>query len=316
MNERWADAMLAGEQIENFRRDGQLTVRDLFSAEQIDGALADLTEWDAEFRATLTDEQREWYLEDPSDPASPFRKLDNPVFHRAAFRELATAQALVESVEQLIGPGVTLFFSQVFCKPPEVGGPKPVHQDNFYFAPSDTDALLTTWIALDAATEENGCLHYGHGSHREPVLEHNAPEAEPFNLQVSAEVATKYPMTPAPVPRCGVSIHHGNTLHQSSANRSNHPRRAVTFHFLKNDAQLVNPALDYEPSNVVKISLHLLSTGQNSPVGQTQADAALLAHHIFAAAGCRGCCAGFQPGCVADFLGQLFQVPRSGCQRS
>ena len=251
---RRADAMLAVEQIENFRRDGQLTVPDLFSAEQIDGALADLAEWDAEFRATLTDEQREWYLEDPADPASPFRKLDNPVFHRAAFRELATAPALVAAVEQLIGPGVTLFFSQVFCKPPEVGGPKPVHQDNFYFAPSDTDALLTTWIALDAATEENGCLHYGHGSHREPVLEHTAPEAEPFNLQVPAAIAAKYPMTPAPVPRGGVSIHHGNTLHQSSANRSNHPRRAVTFHFLQNDAQLVKPALDYEPSNVVKIS--------------------------------------------------------------
>ena len=106
--------MLAVEQIENFRRDGQLTVRDLFGAEQIDGALADLAEWDAEFRATLTDEQREWYLEDPSDPASPFRKLDNPMFHRAAFRELATTPALVEAVEQLIGKGVTLFFSQRF----------------------------------------------------------------------------------------------------------------------------------------------------------------------------------------------------------
>ena len=251
---RWADAMLAGEQIENFRRDGQLTVRNLFSAGQIDGALADLTEWDAEFRATLTDEQREWYLEDPADPASPFRKLDNPVFHRATFRELATAPALVEAVEQLIGKGVTLFFSQVFCKPPEVGGPKPVHQDNFYFAPSDTAALLTTWIALDAATEENGCLHYGLGSHREPVLEHTAPEDEPFNLQVPADVARKYPMTPSPVPRGGVSIHHGNTLHQSSANRSAHPRRAVTFHFLRNDSKLVDPALPYDPAHAVKIS--------------------------------------------------------------
>ena len=251
---RCADAMLAVEQIENFRREGQLTVPDLFSAEQIDGALADLAEWDAEFRATLTDEQREWYLEDPADPASPFRKLDNPVFHRNAFRELAITPALVEAVEQLIGAGVSVLFSQVFCKAPEVGGPKPVHQDNFYFAPSDTDALLTTWIALDAATEENGCLHYGLGSHREPVLEHTAPEDAPFNLQVPAEVAKKYPMTPVPVPRGGVSIHHGNTLHQSSANRSAHPRRAVTFHFLRNDAQLVDPALKYDPSHSVVIS--------------------------------------------------------------
>ena len=246
--------MLDAKQLDAFRRDGQLTVPDLFGADEIERVLADLAEWDAEFRATLTAEQREWYLEDSGDPSSPFRKLDDPVFHRAAFRTLAMAPALVEAVEQLIGEGVTLFFSQVFCKPPEVGGPKPVHQDNFYFAPSDTDALLTTWIALDAATEENGCLHYGLGSHHEPVLEHTAPEDAPFNLQVPADVAKKYPMTPAPVPRGGVSIHHGNTLHQSSANRSAHPRRAVTFHFLLNDAQLVEPALKYDPSHSVKVS--------------------------------------------------------------
>ena len=246
--------MLNAEQLDAFGRDGQLTVPNLFEAAQMDRGLEDLAAWDAAFRATLTEEQREWYLEDPADSASPFRKLDDPVFHRAAFRELAMAPAVVAAVEQLIGEGVTLFFSQVFCKPPEVGGPKPVHQDNFYFAPDDPDALLTTWIALDAATEENGCLHYGLGSHREPVLEHAAPEGEPFNLQVPVAVAEKYPMTPAPVPRGGVSIHHGNTLHQSSANRSDQPRRAVTFHFLRNDARLVNPALAYDPSHAVVIT--------------------------------------------------------------
>jgi len=246
--------MLDAEQLDAFGRNGQLTVPDLFGAEQMDGVLADLAAWDVAFRATLTEEQRGWYLEDPADPASPFRKLDDPVFHRAAFRELAQAPGLVEAVEQLIGEGVTLFFSQVFCKPPEVGGPKPVHQDNFYFAPSDPDALLTTWIALDAATEANGCLHYGLGSHREPVLEHAAPEGEPFNLQVPMAVAGKYPMTPAPVPRGGVSIHHGNTLHQSGSNRSDQPRRAVTFHFLRNDARLVKPALAYDPAQAVVVS--------------------------------------------------------------
>jgi len=249
-----ANVMLEAEQLDAFGRDGQLTVLDLFGVGEIDCALEDLVQWDAEFRTTLNDEDRQWYLENPADPASPFRKLDNPVFHRNAFRELAITSVLVEAVEQLIGAGVSVVFSQVFCKAPEIGGPKPVHQDNFYFAPSDTNALLTTWIALDAATEENGCLHYGLGSHREPVLEHTAPEDAPFNLQVPAVVAKKYPMTPAPVPRGGVSIHHGNTLHQSSANRSAHPRRAVTFHFLRNDAELVEPALKYDPSHSVKVS--------------------------------------------------------------
>ena len=123
--------MLDAEQLDAFGRNGHLTGPDLFSAEEIDRALADLEQWDAEFRATLTDGEREWYLEDPSDPSSPFRKLDDPVFHREIFRELAMHSPLVEAAEQLIGAGVSVVFSQVFCKAPEVGGPKPVHQDNF-----------------------------------------------------------------------------------------------------------------------------------------------------------------------------------------
>ena len=54
--------MLDAEQLDAFGRDGQLTVPDLFSAEEIDRALVDLEQWDKEFRATLTDEERECCL--------------------------------------------------------------------------------------------------------------------------------------------------------------------------------------------------------------------------------------------------------------
>ncbi len=161
---------------------------------------------------------------------------------------------VVAMVEQLIGSGVSVFFSQVFMKPPEVGGPKPVHQDNFYFGPDDQDATLTVWIALDNATVENGCLYYGDGSNLREVLDHFAPEDEPFNLQVPEGIMEQFEMTPAPVPSGGISFHHGNTLHQSSNNTSQRPRRAVAFHYLRNDAKLVQPGLPYDLDIVVKIT--------------------------------------------------------------
>ena len=46
--------MLDAEQLDAFGRDGQLTVPDLFSTEEIGRALADLDQWDKEFRATLS----------------------------------------------------------------------------------------------------------------------------------------------------------------------------------------------------------------------------------------------------------------------
>ena len=42
--------------------------------------------------------------------------------------------------------------------------PKPAHQDNFYFGPTDIEGVVTAWIALDDATLENGCLYFGDGT--------------------------------------------------------------------------------------------------------------------------------------------------------
>jgi phytanoyl-CoA hydroxylase len=51
-------------------------------------------------------------------------------------------------VEALIGPGVDVYFSQIFFKPPEGGSPKPAHQDNWYAGPNNVEGLVTAWIAL------------------------------------------------------------------------------------------------------------------------------------------------------------------------
>ncbi len=250
--------MLSEAQIHQFRSAGHLTVANVFDDGEIKASLDDLESWSREFLESLPDDRRAWYLEQTAGgeqsvgglPA--LRKLDHPVFYRPLFRSLAAKKSLVSMVEQLIGPGVSVFFSQVFMKPPEVGGPKPIHQDNHYFGPDDPDATLTAWIALDDATIENGCLFYAEGATE--VAPHVAPDGEPFNLQIPTYEATHLKMLAAPVPRGGVSFHHGNTPHQSSANRSRHPRRAAAFHFIRNEASLINPALQYDHDFIVQIT--------------------------------------------------------------
>lgn len=215
-------------------------------------ALADLDAWSQSFLRALPEEKRSWFLESGS-PQPCLRKLDNPVFHRDVFRRMACHSNLVPILHQLIGDGVSVFFSQVFMKPPQVGGPKPIHQDNYYFGPDDLDKTLTVWIALDDATTSNGCLHY-HDAHIDEILPHDAPADEPFNLQIVPESTRHLNMIPEPVPRGGISFHHGNTPHQSSANQSQHPRRAAAFHYLHQSARLVSPALRYDESLAVRIS--------------------------------------------------------------
>lgn len=244
---------LTAEQRTIWNNTGHLTVPGVFSDTVMGETEADLVRWSEEFLTTLAPEEEAWFLEQ-STQQRLLRKLDNPVFHRSIFRQLAESPKLLSLVEGLIGPELRVFFSQVFLKPPEAGGPKPVHQDNFYFGPADPDRVLTVWIAIDEATTENGCLFFADGSHREDVLPHVAPPDEPFNLQLPAETAARFEMTAAPVPRGGVSFHHGNTLHQSSANRSRNPRRAVAMHFLSGDNELVAPALEYDSGVVVRVS--------------------------------------------------------------
>jgi phytanoyl-CoA hydroxylase len=237
-----------------YRHQGHLTVNGVFSADEMDSVVRDIEEWGETFLGELPEGQRAWYLDRGVKARTVLRKLDNPHAHRDAVRALARDRRLVGHVESVLGAGVSVYFSQIFFKPPEGGGPKPAHQDNFYFGPSDSDGIVTAWIALDDATLENGCLYFGDGTNLGPVYSHFAPEGEPFNLQIPASVLDKQPMVPAPVRKGGVSFHHGNTFHQSGPNHSARWRRACALHYVRHDVEFATPALPYDTALKLKVS--------------------------------------------------------------
>jgi ectoine hydroxylase-related dioxygenase (phytanoyl-CoA dioxygenase family) len=246
--------MLSAEERRRYDEAGHLTVAGVFSIAEIDAALADVEAWGRAVLAELAPSERGWYLDAGVTTAEMLRKLDDPIFHRPALRRLAAQPGLVARVESIIGRGVSVPFSQIFFKPPHGGGPKPVHQDNFYFGPADPERLITAWIALDDATVENGCMEFGEGTHRGPVHAHAAPPGEPFNLRVPPVIAELVAMTPAPVPRGGVSFHHGSVFHQSGDNHSPRWRRACAIHYVANDNPFVSPALAYDAAKIVRIT--------------------------------------------------------------
>jgi len=234
-----------------YEKTGHFTVPGVFAPAEMDAAIEDIGRWGEEFLRELPAEQRRWYLDGGVKARDVLRKLDNPHHHRESIRKLARDARLVSLVEGAIGKGVSVYFSQIFFKPPEGGGPKPPHQDNFYFGPRDPEALVTAWLAFDDATVENGCMYFGEGSHRSPVIPHVAPAGEPFNLQVpSVQMA----MTPAPVPKGGVSFHHGGVLHQSGPNHSQRWRRACALHYVRNDNAFDTPALPYDAAMFLRVT--------------------------------------------------------------
>ena len=237
-----------------YRHQGHVTVNGVFGALEMDAVTRDIERWGETFLSDLPAEQRAWYVEGGIEARTVLRKLDNPHFHRDAVQALARDPRLVSLVERFLGAGVSVYFSQIFFKPPEGGGPKPAHQDNFYFGPTDLEGIVTAWVALDDATLENGCLYFGDGTNLGPVYGHEAPPAEPYNLQLPSAVLGKQPMHPAPVRKGGVSFHHGNTFHQSGPNHSRTWRRACALHYVRNDVEFATPALPYDHGLKLRIS--------------------------------------------------------------
>ncbi len=86
---------------------------------------------------------------------------------------------IVTAVTSLLGDDVELYQSMALVKPAHIGIDKPWHQDNAYFAVEDLDGVLGTWIALDEATIENGCMHFLPGGHHHGPLRRNRKICKP-----------------------------------------------------------------------------------------------------------------------------------------
>ncbi len=140
----------------------------------------------------------------------------------AAFLDFAQDDAVLDLVEQILGPDLILWGSHVFCKPAGDGLEIPWHQDGQYW-PIRPLATCTVWIALDHSTPENGCLRVIPGSHRQKTVFHHRLDERP-NLAIDQVIeesqfdeseARDVILEPGQM-----SIHDVYLIHGSRANRS------------------------------------------------------------------------------------------------
>ena len=155
-------------------------------------------------------------------------------------RELDLADGLVP---RLVGAAGVLVNSFLWAKPPLLGSEKPWHQD-MAFAPAsfDTEAhtIVTVWIAVDDATEENGCLQFVPGSHRHGLFPHTGDDeraaGEPRRARAvephvdPARVLPGSAAVSVPLSAGSAVAFDGLTLHRSAPNTTaTAPRTAISF---------------------------------------------------------------------------------------
>jgi len=152
----------------------------------------------------------------------------------AKWFDYASDPAILDLVEQLIGPDIILWGSQVFCKPAATGKAIPWHQDGQYW-PIKPLATCSVWIALDDARPENGCMRFIPGSHSGAnVFRHRTSARNDIVLNQEVEPAL-FDESKArdDVLEAGqFSLHDVYLIHGSNANRSPNRRAAFAIRYM------------------------------------------------------------------------------------
>ncbi len=153
--------MLSEDEIRTYREDGLVVADHCLQ----DDALAGLREAVDKLIADHPSIRPE-LLSGPHNPYGQSAQLMGNV----DFLQFCQMPAILDMVEQLIGPDIVLWGSMLFAKPP--GGSKavPWHQDGRYW-PITPLATVTVRVAIDGSTPENGCMQYIPGSHKTKRME-------------------------------------------------------------------------------------------------------------------------------------------------
>lgn len=147
--------------------------------------------------------------------------------------DLATHPAVLDSVEDLIGPDILVHTSTMFWKDPHDPAFVSWHQDAHYLGLS-MPKLVTAWVALTDSTRENGCMRVIPGSHREQLEHDTRPRSDNLvssGLQVRGEVDESRAVDLV-LSAGQASLHHADLLHGSRPNRSDDKRIGFVIRYI------------------------------------------------------------------------------------
>ena len=151
--------------------------------------------------------------------------------------KIQNSKKLKMIAKEILGQTPINYGAELFAKPPKTGLRVPEHQDNYYWAIDDANAL-TFWISLNSSSKKNGGIYYYKGSHKLGLLEHK-PSYAPGSSQT-----IKYPdgmsyfkrITPTLKPGDCV-IHNVLVVHGSKPNQSSLSRMGWTIRYISKNSK-------------------------------------------------------------------------------
>jgi len=201
---------LSAAQVEAYARDGFLSPNLALEPEEAAACLRRLESFEQTVGGPLTSEQTD----------ARYRSRTHVLL--SWVHALTRHPAILDTVEDLIGPDILVYTSTWFIKEPESAAIAAWHQDATYFGLRPY-VHVTAWLALTDATAENGCMeflpeshHGGQRPHRAGVVAGSVNRAG----QAIVGAVDDKPAVHAPLRAGEFSLHHTLCLHRSQPNRS------------------------------------------------------------------------------------------------
>lgn len=164
---------------------------------------------------------------------------------------ICTHPRLLQAIEAILGPNLILVFSSVFIKPPGATDTVPWHQDNVYWPSVHGTDVVTVWVAIDDASEENSALEVipgSHTGHRELGSTQATDERSMLTKQVLVDAQMESTAVVLEMDAGSVSIHDSFILHGSGANGTDRRRAGYTIRYCNPETAWVD--LDRHPHDV------------------------------------------------------------------
>jgi ectoine hydroxylase-related dioxygenase (phytanoyl-CoA dioxygenase family) len=165
----------------------------------------------------------------------PFHHLDD------AFDRLVEDPRIVDPMCDLLGADrAALFTDKLNLKRPGEGSRFRWHQDSPYWGHfcDHLDQLPNVMLALDDASEENGCFRVVRASHREGALPGREGDGVLGPLFTDERYFDVSQQVPAVVPAGSLIFFSPHTVHGSEPNRSDRQRRALVLTYQPADKRM------------------------------------------------------------------------------
>lgn len=157
--------------------------------------------------------------------------------------EFLLSDEILDLVEPLVGPDIGLWASHFIAKPPRTGKATPWHEDSAYWQGrvSTMAGICTVWLALDAATPENGCMKVIPGSQQGGFSEYEAVDTAGniFPTQIKPEAIAEDQAVYFALQPNQCSLHEARIIHGADPNLSDMRRAGYTLRYFPTTSRVI-----------------------------------------------------------------------------